>query len=331
MKIELYPFSEKMRVSGGGRKTLTWAVDFGCRKGEIAIRTQKQSDTLAGWMFILPAIAGFGILTIVPIVLSLIISFTDWNFLDGLKGLRFIGLSNFTEMWSDKWFVDSLRNNLLFAAVTVPATIVLSLLAAIGLNKGVYLKSPIRLMIFMPYVSNIVAVSIVWGTLYNPSMGPINSFLRGMGVADPPGWLASSAWALPAIMIMTVWANVGYNMIIYLAGLQGIPRDLYEAAKIDGAGPARSFFRITLPMLSPTTFFVMITSIIHSFQVFIAVFVMTKGGPGSSTTVLTYYSYRTGFDFYKMGYSSAMAWILFLIIFLITFLQWQGQKKWVHY
>jgi multiple sugar transport system permease protein len=234
-------------------------------------------------------------------------------------------------MWSDKWFVDSLTNNLIFAAVTVPATIILSLLAAIGLNKGVYMKSPIRLMIFMPYVSNIVAISIVWGTLYNPTMGPINSFLRSVGVDNPPGWLASSEWALPAIMIMTIWANVGYNMIIYLAGLQGISKDLYEAAKIDGAGPVRSFFRITLPMLSPTTFFVMITSIIHSFQVFIAVFVMTKGGPGSSTTVLTYYSYRTGFDFYKMGYSSAMAWILFLIIFLITFLQWQGQKRWVHY
>lgn len=300
-------------------------------RGAILIRTQRQSDTWAGWLFILPGIAGFGVLTIVPIALSLVISFTDWNFLDGLGGLRFTGLDNFIRMWSDQWFVDSLKNNLLFAAVTVPATIALSLLAAIGLNKGVYLKSPIRLMIFMPYVSNMVAISIVWGTLFNPSMGPINSFLGSIGIDDPPGWLASSAWALPAIMIITVWANVGYNMIIYLAGLQGISKDLYEAAKIDGAGPTTSFFRITLPMLSPTTFFVLITSIIHSFQVFIAVFIMTKGGPGSSTTVLTYYAYRTGFDFYKMGYSSAMAWILFLIIFLITFLQWQGQKRWVHF
>ncbi|WP_240762871.1 carbohydrate ABC transporter permease [Paenibacillus thalictri] len=288
-------------------------------------------DTLAGWSFILPSILGFSTLTVIPILLSLVISFTSWNFLDGLGGMKFIGFDNFKQLISDKWFKDSLTNNLLFVAGTVPATIVLSLLTAIAINKGVFLKAPIRLMIFMPYVSSIVAVSIVWGTLYNPSTGPINSFLRSIGIADPPGWLSASSWALPAIMIMTVWANIGYNMIIYLAGLQGISQDLYEAAKIDGAGPVTSFFNITVPLLSPTTFFVLITSIIHSFQVFIAVFVMTKGGPGSSTTVLTYYAYRTGFDFYKMGYSSAMAWILFLIIFVITYLQWQGQKRWVHY
>jgi multiple sugar transport system permease protein len=288
-------------------------------------------DTLAGWSFILPSILGFSTLTVLPILLSLVISFTSWNFLDGLGGMKFIGFDNFKQLVSDKWFVDSLTNNLLFVVGTVPATIVLSLLTAIAINKGVFLKAPIRLMIFMPYVSSIVAVSIVWGTLYNPSIGPINSFLRSIGIADPPGWLSTSAWALPAIMIMTVWANIGYNMIIYLAGLQGISQDLYEAAKIDGANSMKSFFNITVPLLSPTTFFVLITSIIHSFQVFIAVFVMTKGGPGSSTTVLTYYAYRTGFDFYKMGYSSAMAWVLFLIIFVITYLQWQGQKRWVHY
>ncbi|TBL73929.1 sugar ABC transporter permease [Paenibacillus thalictri] len=302
------------------------------RKGGKQIRlSQKRMDTLAGWSFILPSILGFSTLTVIPILLSLVISFTSWNFLDGLGGMKFIGFDNFKQLISDKWFKDSLTNNLLFVAGTVPATIVLSLLTAIAINKGVFLKAPIRLMIFMPYVSSIVAVSIVWGTLYNPSTGPINSFLRSIGIADPPGWLSASSWALPAIMIMTVWANIGYNMIIYLAGLQGISQDLYEAAKIDGAGPVTSFFNITVPLLSPTTFFVLITSIIHSFQVFIAVFVMTKGGPGSSTTVLTYYAYRTGFDFYKMGYSSAMAWILFLIIFVITYLQWQGQKRWVHY
>lgn len=295
------------------------------------IRNRTYTEAVAGWLFILPAILGFGVLTVVPIVLSLIISFMDWNFLDGLGGMKFVGLDNFIRLWSDKWFIDSLKNNLLFAAVTVPATIVLSLLTALALNRGVFLKSPIRLMIFMPYISSIVAVSIVWATLYNPTMGPINSFLYSLGIENPPGWLSSTTWALPAIMIMTVWANIGYNMIIYLAGLQGIPRDLYEAGTIDGAGPVTSFFHITVPMLSPTTFFVLITSIIQSFQVFIAVFIMTKGGPGSSTTVLTYYAYRTGFDFYQMGYSSAMAWVLFLIIFAVTFLQWKGQQKWVHY
>lgn len=301
------------------------------KRGDLIKALQWRSESLAGWLFVLPAVIGFGVLTIIPIVFSLVISFSEWNFLDGVGGIRFIGFDHYINMWSDKWFTDSLKNNLIFAVVTVPVTMVLSLLTALALNKGVFFKSPIRLLIFMPYVSSIVAVSIVWGTLYNPSMGPINAFLSSIGIANPPGWLASMEWALPAIMIMTIWANIGYNMIIYLAGLQGIPKDLYEAARIDGAGAFRTFRNITIPLLSPTTFFVLITNIIQSFQVFIAIFVMTEGGPGTSTTVLTYYAYRTGFDFYKMGYASAMAWVLFVIIFIITALQWQGQKRWVHY
>lgn len=291
----------------------------------------QQIETLSGWLFILPSVIGFGILTLIPILFSMLMSFTDWNFLAGVKGFHFVGLSNFSKMWEDRWFVDSLRNNLVYAGVTVPITMALSLLAAIGLNKGAFLKTPIRLMIFMPYISSVVAVSIVWGVLYNPSVGPINSFLSGIGIEDPPKWLASSVWALPALMIMSIWSHIGYNMVIYLAGLQNIPKDLYESATIDGAGSTASFFHITLPMLSPTTFFVLITSIIQSFQVFAAIFIMTQGGPGTSTSVLTFYIYQAGFSFYNMGYASAMAWTLFLIILVITALQWAGQKKWVNY
>jgi len=234
-------------------------------------------------------------------------------------------------MWGDRWFTDSMKNNLVYALITVPATMIISLLTAIGLNRGVFFKSGIRLMIFMPYISSIVAISIVWGVLYNPSQGPINAFLYSIGISDPPRWLASTDWALPAIIIMSIWAAIGYNMVIYLAGLQSIPRTLYEAAKIDGAGAFRSFQHITVPMLSPTTFFVLVTNIIYSFQVFAAIFIMTQGGPGTSTSVVTYYIYQVGFSFYDMGYASAMAWILFLIIFLITVIQWRGQKKWVNY
>lgn len=290
-----------------------------------------QVETLSGWLFILPSLLGFGILMIIPILFSFFISFTDWNFLEGLKGIRFIGFENFTKMWSDRWFTDSLKNNAFYAAVTVPVTMVLSLLTAIGLNKGVFFKNTIRLMIFMPYISSIVAISIVWSVLYNPSMGPINSILLSIGIDDPPSWLASSEWALPSIIIMSIWATIGYNMVIYLAGLQNIPGTLYEAAKIDGAGPIARFFNITIPMLSPTTFFVLITSIIQSFQVFVAIFIMTQGGPGTSTSVVTYYIYQVGFSFYDMGYASAMAWVLFLIIFAITAFYWRGQKKWVNY
>lgn len=290
-----------------------------------------QSEMLAGWLFIGPSVLGFGVLTLIPIVFSLAMSFTDWNFLDGIKGFRFVGLDNFIQMWHDRWFTDSLINNLIFVAATVPAIMILSLLTAVGLNNGAFLKSPIRLMVFMPYVSSVVAISVVWGVLYNPSQGPINGFLQSIGISDPPGWLASTTWALPAVIVMNIWSSIGYNMVIYLAGLQNIPKDLYEAAKIDGAGPVASFFRVTIPLLSPTTFFILIMSIIHSFQVFVAVFIMTQGGPGTSTSVLTFYIYQAGFSFYKMGYASAMAWVLFVFIFIITAIQWQGQKKWVNY
>jgi multiple sugar transport system permease protein len=293
--------------------------------------TRAHKEAIAGWLFILPCLIGFGLLTLVPILFSLVISFTDWNFLEGLKGIRFIGFENFIKMWSDKWFTDSLINNIVFTLITVPCTMILALLTAVILNDKTFLKSPIRLMIFLPYISSIVAVSVVWAILYSPSQGPINAFLRSVGITDPPGWLSDSTWALPSIIILTVWMNVGYNMIIYLAGLQGIPKALYEAARIDGAGPIKSFFKITVPMLSPTSFFVLITCIIQSFQVFAAIFIMTDGGPGTSTSVLTYYIYQAGFSFYDMGYASAMAWVLFLIVFAITIFQWRGQKKWVNY
>lgn len=292
---------------------------------------KNQMETLSGWLFILPSVVGFGVLMFIPIVFSLVLSFTDWNFLSGIQSINFIGLENFINMWSDRWFTDSLINNIIFVSVTVPLTMIIALLTAIGLNNGVFFKTSIRLMVFMPYVSSVVALSIVWAVLFSPSEGPINAFLSSIGVNDPPGWLASSKWALPAIIIMTIWANIGYNMVIFLAGLQNIPKNLYEAAKIDGAGPIGTFFNITVPMLSPTTFFVLITSIIHSFQVFVAIFIMTQGGPGTSTSVMTFYIYQTGFSFYNMGYASAMAWILFIFLFFVTFIQWRGQKKWVNY
>lgn len=297
--------------------------------GGRLIRTHREA--LTGWLFILPCLIGFGLLTLIPILFSLVLSFTDWNFLEGLKGIRFIGFENFIKMWSDEWFTKSLVNNIVFTIVVVPCTMILSLITAVILNDKVFLKSTIRLMIFMPYISSIVAVSVVWAILYSPSYGPINSFLASLGISDLPGWLSSTTWALPAIIIMTIWMNIGYNMIIYLAGLQGIPKELYEAARIDGAGPITSFFKITVPLLSSTSFFVLVTCIIQSFQVFAAIFIMTQGGPGNATSVITFYIYQTGFSFYDMGYASAMAWVLFLIVFLVTVFQWRGQKKWVNY
>ncbi|WP_128659750.1 carbohydrate ABC transporter permease [Paenibacillus sp. 598K] len=291
---------------------------------------RQRKESITGWFFIFPSLIGFLLFTLLPVLLSLLLSFTNWNFLSGIGSIQFTGLDNYIRMWDDSRFLASLRNNALFTLAVVPSVMLLSLLAALALNKGSYLKSPIRLMIFMPYISSIVAISIVWGILLNPSQGPINAFLRSVGIADPPGWLASSAWALPAVILITVWINIGYNMIIYLAGLQGIPQDLYEASSIDGAGTFRQFMNVTLPMLSSTTFFVMITTIINSFQVFALVFIMTQGGPGTATTVITFYIYQVAFSFYDMGYASAMAWVLFAAILFITWIQWQRQQRWAH-
>jgi multiple sugar transport system permease protein len=180
----------------------------------------------------------------------------------------------------------------------------------------------------MPYVTSVVAISVVWGLLYRPSEGIINSFLRGVGISDPPGWISSTTWALPAVIIIGAWGLIGYTMVLYLAGLQGIPKDLYEASEVDGAGKWTQLLHITVPMLRPTTFFIVITLVITTFQVFGTIYMLTQGGPAVSTSMLSYYIYISAFNFYKFGYASAMAWILFLILLLVTLIQWRQQKKW---
>jgi multiple sugar transport system permease protein len=176
-----------------------------------------------------------------------------------------------------------------------------------------------------------VAVGIIWTLLFNPAVGPINNLLRSFGISNPPGWLLSTTWALPAVMIVTVWKWMGYYMIIFLAGLQGIPKQLYEAAEVDGAGRVKKFFNITLPLLSPTTFLVLILLIINSFQVFDLINIMTEGGPGRATNVLVYRIYQEGFKYMHFGYASAEAYFLFAIILIVTGIQFWGQKKWVVY
>lgn len=295
------------------------------------IKHRELKRNITGYLFIAPNLIGFIILTLLPVLFSLGVSFTEWNLFTGAEGIKFVGLENYTGAFKDVWFIDSLKNNLLYTIVTIPVGLILSLFIAIILNDKVYGRNAIRAMFFMPYISNIVAISAVWLMLYNPSYGPINQFLMSIGIDNPPQWLASTKWALPAIMIMSIWSGLGYNAVIYLAGLQGIPRDLYEAADIDGANGWHKLRHITIPMLSPTIFFLLITGIINSFQVFGQINIMTQGGPVRATTVIAYYIYLSGFRYFKMGYASAMAWLLFIGIFIVTLIQWQGQKKWVNY
>ncbi|WP_135556753.1 carbohydrate ABC transporter permease [Paenibacillus cymbidii] len=290
-----------------------------------------KKEAAAGWLFLSPSLLGYGMFMLFPIVFSLVLSFSDWDLVSGLRHIRLVGLDNFRALFSDGLFYHSLRNNGIYTIVVVPVTMAVALVLAMALNSKVYMKGPLRLVYFMPYITTIVAASVVWMALLHPSQGPLTQFLLSVGVDNPPKWLGSTTWALPSLMMMMIWNGLGYDLIIYMAGLQGISKDLYEAAEVDGASGVRKFFSITLPLLSPTTFFLFITRIIHSFEIFGPVNIMTQGGPGDSTSVLVHYIYVTSFRFYKFGYGSAIAWVLFAIIFIITLIQWRQQKKWVTY
>jgi multiple sugar transport system permease protein len=220
---------------------------------------------------------------------------------------------------------------LVFTFTTVPITAFLALVLAVIINKYTYGKDVIRVMVFIPYISSVVAVCIVWMVLLHPTYGPINQFLMQLGIKNPPRWLSDMNWALPAVIIITIWQQLGYYIIVYIAGLNSISNELYEAAEIDGANLFQKFWHITIPMVSPTTFFLVTMGIIGSFKVFDQISVLTQGGPGTATTVLAYYIYRTAFEFFRMGYASTVAWILFILVFIITMFQWRAQKKWVTY
>jgi multiple sugar transport system permease protein len=285
---------------------------------------------ITGYSFIAPNIAGFLAFTLFPVFFSIIISFTDWDFTRGLWNWNFIGLKNFIEMWKDDWFIAALFNTFFYSFTVVPLTIVISLVVAVLIDRYAHGKTPIRLALFMPHISNIVAVSVVWIMMYTP-FGPFTQMMKALGWEDPPTWLADFSWAMPALIVMGVWGGIGYAVLIYSSSIQALPRDLYDAADIDGASEVQKFFRITIPMLSPTTFFLVITGFISSFQVFGSIVVMTGGGPGTSTNVLVFYIFRVAFEFFRMGYAAAISWVLFMILFVVTLLQWQGQKRWVGY
>jgi len=289
---------------------------------------EKTRENLAGYLFILPNLLGFSMFILFPLLFSLVLIFTNWDYLQGLKGLVFIGLDNVKRLIHDETVLLSLKHNVIFSVISVPAAMGIGLLLALLLNKHVYLKESIRTLIFLPYMSSLVAIAVVWRVMYNSSEGPINAVLRAIGISNPPGWLASPSWALISIIIMTVWTYIGYAMILYMAGLQGISKEIYEAASIDGATATRQFTNITIQMLKPTSFLIAVTLINASLQVFPSVQVMTNGGPLQSTTVLGLYIYSQAFELNHMSYSATVSWLLFLVIFLVTIVQWRTQKKW---
>ncbi len=292
------------------------------------INKKQMKKNLTAYSFILPNFLGFAIFTLIPVIFAFILSFLNW---DGANPISFAGLDNFKRLMTDTTFKIALKNTLVYSIATVPLTLVASLGIAILLNKKIFGRNFFRTVFFFPYVASLVAVAVVWNMIFNPSMGVVNSFLMSLGITNPPGWTSSTTWAMPVIVFVSIWKNMGYYMVIYLAALQGIPRDLYEAASIDGANGWQQFKKITLPMLTPTTFFVSIMLTISCFKVFDLVYMMTQGGPGRSTTVLVSHIYNTAFKEFSYGYSSAISMILFMIVLLVTIVQFRGEKKWVSY
>ncbi|MTI59740.1 MAG: sugar ABC transporter permease [Firmicutes bacterium] len=286
------------------------------------------SKRRTAYFFLLPNFIGFLMFTLIPVLAALFLCFVRW---DSANPMRFVGIKNFIRLFRDQTFKISLWNTIYYTVVSVPLTMGISLILAVLLNKIVKGVKFLRTIYFFPYITSMVAVAIVWNMLYNPSMGPINSLLREIGIANPPGWTASSDWAMMAIILMSVWKQLGYYMVIYLAGLQGIPNHLYEAATIDGANAWQRFRYITIPMLTPTTFFVSIMLIIGSFKVFTQVMVMTEGGPGRASNVLVVHIYNQAFLYNRFGYASAIAMVLFLIVVAITIFQFKKEEKWVNY
>lgn len=285
-------------------------------------------QNLVGYSFILPNFIGFFIFIFIPVMFSLVLSFSHW---DGFTEMEFAGLENFTDIFKDRVFVQSIWLTAYFSVFTVLFSMLASLGLALLLNQKIKGRGFFRCAMFFPYVASVVAISVVWNAMLQPDYGPVNEFLKFIGIANPPGWLASTDWVIPGLVIVNVWRNMGYFMIIYLAGLQNIDQSLYEAAEIDGAKGWARFRKITWPLLSPSTFFVVMMLIINSFKVFDLVYLMTNGGPGTSSTMISQYIYNQAFISWDYGKSSAAAMILFIIVALLTVFQFKAEKKVVNY
>ena len=285
----------------------------------------RRNRTLVGWTFILPNFIGFAALTLVPVVIALALSFLQWNSYDTPT---WAGLDNFRRMVDSDTFWTALFNTAYYAAGHIPLTMVAALGFAVLLNRKLRGVNFFRTALFFPYVTSLVAAAVVWNMLFSPEYGPVNQVLHALGVADPPGWTTSTTWAMPAVIITSVWRDMGYYMVIYLAGLQTIPAYLHEAASIDGATAWQRFRHVTLPGLRPTTFLVLILLTISSFKVFDLVQVMTEGGPGRATLVLSQLIFREGITQGRFGYSSAISMVLFVVVLTVTLIQFRLQKWW---
>ncbi|MEX2536099.1 MAG: sugar ABC transporter permease [Trueperaceae bacterium] len=275
-------------------------------------------------LFLLPAAVILGVFNFYPALYSLYLSFFEWN---GVSSVREpVGLGNYERLLRSTEFWNSLRVTALYAAGMTLGALALGLLVAVLLNLNIEGRAFYRVLYFLPVITPTVAAGVVWKHLFDPSQGVVNRSLELVGLAGP-AWLVSPGWALLAVVIVGIWKRVGFNMVIYLAALQGIPRTYYEAAQLDGASHLQTFRHITLPLLAPSTFFLTVTALIEAFQVFDLVYVMTAGGPLRGTDVVGYYLYRYGFRYYELGFASAIAYAMFVLIFIVTLIQFRLMRS----
>lgn len=284
-----------------------------------------KNKTVVAYSFILPNLIGFCIFTLIPVIFSLLLSFCQW---DSGNPIKFVGLDNFVRLFTkDSSFRIALVNTIYYTVVTVPLTLGLSLFLAILMNKKLKGRVFFRSVLFFPYVASLVAVAVVWMALFNPDRGPVNSLLMAIGISNPPRWAASTTWAMPTIIGLTVWKGMGYYMIVYLAALQGVSNELYEAASLDGANKWQLFRHITWPSVTPTTFFIIMMLMVATFKSYDIMYITTQGGPGEATKVLAYHIFNSAFVNSEFGYASAIAMVLLSIIVVATLIQFKGEKK----
>ncbi len=298
--------------------------------GRTRRRTSLQrQEAVAGYIYIAPWLLGFLAFTAFPFLASFYLSFTEYTV---ISAPRFSGFANYTQaLTGDDLFWGSLRRTFTYAAIGVPLGIVGSLACALLLNQRLHGTTILRALFFLPSLTPLVALALLWQWIFQPDFGVLNFLLRQIGI-DGPGWLSSIEWALPSLIIMALWATVGGGqMVIFLAGLQGVPQELYEAVEIDGGGPWYKFRHVTLPMISPTMFFNLILGIIGALRVFTVAYVSTEGGPAYATWFYILHLYTQAFKYFNMGYASALAWIFFIILIAFTYFQVRASRRWVFY
>ena len=272
-------------------------------------------------LFILPSLLGCLIFIFIPSFSSFLLSFCDWNLINKIK---FAGLDNYLDLLSSEEFWIILKNTVFYAiSVTILGAIIPLVLAEV-IHSKIILKDFFKTTYFLPFVTPMIVIAMIWQWIFDPNIGLVNSILK-----TNTEWLYDTNLAMPVLIAVSVWKLIGYNMIIYISGFSSINEQVYEASKIDGANPLQTFFRITLPLLSPTILFVLLITTISSFQVFDLIYLMTQGGPNNSTNVLVYWLYKNAFEFFNIGKASAIAYILFCVIFVLTIIQWKSRKKWV--